>query len=170
MVGQVLLVQEAQHVEGVRLYDGEHWVGGAVEDLQRGAVRAEVPVPGERGDGFLIGHQGARHFHLEVAVEVSYAVAAVEWAAHDVVHGESGLAVLDDRGQLGLEGGDLFGGEQGKRAASRCRHGGVLLGAGAGQGVSRWWRFAPYQVPKSRQVAAASSEVWTRFSTRRPSA
>jgi hypothetical protein len=135
VVGQALLVQRPQHREQVWLDHRQHRVRGAVEQLDRRLVRAEVPVPGQRGDGFLVAHQPPRRLQLEVVEQVPHAVAAVERAADDVVQRQPGLAVLDHVGEGGLHAGDLLAGQQQQWAAnsaSRCAH-----GASRGQVVVR---------------------------------
>lgn len=117
VVGQAPLIQRPQHVEHVRLDDGEHGVRGPVQELDGRLVRPEVRVPHEAGDGLLVRREAPGSLHLEVVEEVPDAVPALQRAADDPVQRQPRLPVLDHIGEFRLESADLVRGQDGQSTA-----------------------------------------------------
>ncbi|MNV98879.1 hypothetical protein D3C71_1941820 [compost metagenome] len=74
---------------------GEHRVGGPVEQLNGCDMRLEIPVSYKSLEGFFIAHQRLRRALIEISIEVTNAVAAIEWTANDVIQAEPAFAVPD---------------------------------------------------------------------------
>lgn len=58
-------------------------------------MRLEIRVIDKSLEGFFIAHQRLRRALIEISIKVTNAVAAVEWAANDVIQTEPAFAVPD---------------------------------------------------------------------------
>jgi hypothetical protein len=96
VVGVAAPVEGVQDGEQVRAHPRQEWVGGLVQELDRGGVRLAGGVAGQQVHRLLVGAQQVRGLDLEVSPEVANAVAAVQRAADDVVQTQVALAVPDD--------------------------------------------------------------------------